>query len=186
MVGLGPIGLAAAQVRSARSSLLPQINTQVGYTKTIRSVFQGAGFEIPDSLRFEPDSLAALAERVAYLERNTPNAAFGALGSLFGNLPFGRENAWLAAADRVIIPQQCEFLATRGLTLLLKTLENKVGALRDRLRTGARRWHTALGTARELSAPELNGVIASIAHLAYHLGAIRQMNPTLRGPKAND
>jgi chromosome partitioning protein len=31
----------------------------------------------------------------------------------------------LAAADRVIIPMQCEFLATRGLTLLLKTL-NKV------------------------------------------------------------
>ncbi len=29
----------------------------------------------------------------------------------------------LAASDRVIIPQQCEYLATRGLTLLLKTLE---------------------------------------------------------------
>ena len=92
------VRVASAQVRSARSSLLPQINTQVGYTKTIRSVFQGAGFEIPDSLRFEPDSMAALAERVGYLERNTPNAAFGALGSLFGNLPFGRENAWMAAA----------------------------------------------------------------------------------------
>lgn len=31
----------------------------------------------------------------------------------------------LAAADRVIIPLQCEFLATRGLTLLMRTL-NKV------------------------------------------------------------
>lgn len=29
----------------------------------------------------------------------------------------------LAASDQVIIPLQCEFLATRGLTLLLKTLE---------------------------------------------------------------
>lgn len=92
------VRVASAQVRSARSSLLPQVNTQVGYTKTLRSVFQGAGFEIPDSLRFEPDSTAALAERIAYLERNTPNAAFGALGSLFGNLPFGRENAWMATA----------------------------------------------------------------------------------------
>ncbi|HEX6135456.1 MAG TPA: TolC family protein [Longimicrobiales bacterium] len=92
------VELASAQVRTARSSLLPQVNTQLGYTKTIRSVFQGAGFEIPDSLRFEPDSLASLAERISYLERNTPNAAFGALGSLFGNLPFGRENAWTAAA----------------------------------------------------------------------------------------
>jgi outer membrane protein TolC len=92
------VRVASAQVRSARSSLLPQINTQIGYTKTLRSVFQGAGFEVPDSLRFEPDSLASLAERIGYLERNTPNAAFGALGSLFGNLPFGRENAWTAAA----------------------------------------------------------------------------------------
>ena len=29
----------------------------------------------------------------------------------------------LAAADRVLIPLQCEYLATRGLTLLLQTLE---------------------------------------------------------------
>ena len=92
------VRVASAQVRTARSSLLPQINTQVGYTKTLRSVFQDAGFEVPDSLRFEPDSMASLAERIAYLERNTPNAAFGALGSMFGNLPFGRENAWTAAA----------------------------------------------------------------------------------------
>jgi outer membrane protein len=92
------VRVATAQVRTARSSLLPQINTQVGYTRTLRSVFQGTGFEIPDSLRFEPDSMAALAERIAYLERNTPNAALSALGDLFGNLPFGREHAWLAAA----------------------------------------------------------------------------------------
>ncbi|HEX6308491.1 MAG TPA: TolC family protein [Longimicrobiales bacterium] len=93
------VELASAQVRTARSSLLPQVNTQLGYTKTLRSVFQGAGFEIPDSLRFEPDSTVSVAERISYLERNTPNAAFGALGSLFGNLPFGRENAWTAAAS---------------------------------------------------------------------------------------
>ncbi|HEX2166688.1 MAG TPA: TolC family protein [Longimicrobiales bacterium] len=89
---------ASAQVRTARSSLLPQVNTQVGYTKTLRSVFQGADIEIPDSLRFEPDSTASLQERIAYLERNTPNAAMGALGGLFSDLPFGRENAWTAAA----------------------------------------------------------------------------------------
>jgi hypothetical protein len=29
---------------------------------------------------------------------------------------------------------------------------------------------------------ELNGMIGSIAHLAYHLGAIRQIDYTLRGP----
>ncbi|HSJ08877.1 MAG TPA: TolC family protein [Longimicrobiales bacterium] len=94
----GQVEVAAAQVRTARSSLLPQVNTQLAYTKTLRSVFQGAGFEIPDSLRFEPDSMASFAERIRYLEENTPNAALGALGGLFSNLPFGRENAWTALA----------------------------------------------------------------------------------------
>jgi len=37
----------------------------------------------------------------------------------------------LAAADQVIIPLQCEFLATRGLTLLLRTL-NKIQARLNR------------------------------------------------------
>jgi len=40
----------------------------------------------------------------------------------------------LAASDRVIIPQQCEFLATRGLTLLLKTLEKVKARLNRNLR----------------------------------------------------
>lgn len=33
---------------------------------------------------------------------------------------------------------------------------------------------------------ELNGVIASIAHLAYHVGAIRQIDLSAKGPSAND
>ena len=56
--------------------------------------------------------------------------------------------------------------------------------LRDQLRDEVRRWHSALGTPRDLSATELNGVIASVAHLAYHLGAIRQIDRAIGGPKA--
>lgn len=40
----------------------------------------------------------------------------------------------LAAADRVIIPLQCEYLATRGLALLLKTLERVQARLNRELR----------------------------------------------------
>jgi chromosome partitioning protein len=40
----------------------------------------------------------------------------------------------LAAADRVIIPLQCEFLATRGLTLLLRTLQKIQARLNRDLR----------------------------------------------------
>jgi len=89
---------ASAQARSARSALLPQISTSLLYTKTLRSVFQDVGFTLPDSMRFEPDSLASVGDRLRYLEQKTPNAAFGALGSLFSNMPFGRENAWTMAA----------------------------------------------------------------------------------------
>jgi hypothetical protein len=59
-------------------------------------------------------------------------------------------------------------------------------ALRDALRDEAHRWLAALGTPREVNRIELNGVVGSIAHLAYHLGAIRQIDRTARGPAADE
>ena len=56
--------------------------------------------------------------------------------------------------------------------------------LREQLRSEVRRWHRALGIPRQLSGMELNGVIGSVAHLAYHLGAIRQIDRSTRGPAA--
>jgi len=44
-------------------------------------------------------------------------------------------------------------------------------------------WLRALGTARSVTDDELSGMIGSIAHLAYHLGAIRQIAKPARGPK---
>jgi len=54
--------------------------------------------------------------------------------------------------------------------------------LRNDLATEARRWLDALRAPRDVSRIELNGVVGSIAHLAYHLGAIRQINRAARGP----
>ena len=54
--------------------------------------------------------------------------------------------------------------------------------LRADLRDEARRWHEALGKAREVGDLEMKGIIGSIAHLAYHLGAIRQINQVTAGP----
>ncbi len=90
------LGLAQAQVTSARSAAFPQLNLNLGYTRTLASAFDtgGEAIEIPDSMRFNPDPTAPLEERVAYLENNAEKAAFGGLGSLFGNLPFGQENAY--------------------------------------------------------------------------------------------
>ena len=57
-------------------------------------------------------------------------------------------------------------------------------ALRARLGDAVRRWHQEIERPREMSVLELNGVIASIPHLAYHLGAIRQIDRSIQGPKA--
>jgi hypothetical protein len=55
--------------------------------------------------------------------------------------------------------------------------------IRDGLRAEARSWLAALKTPRDASPVEVAGMIGSIAHLAYHLGAIRQINVHARGPK---
>jgi outer membrane protein len=91
------VEIAESQVREARAGALPQVSANVGYTRTFASSFSsGEGFTLPDSLRFSPDSTAPLAERVRYLEQNAPLAGLGGLGSLFGDLPFGQANAYVA------------------------------------------------------------------------------------------
>ena len=55
--------------------------------------------------------------------------------------------------------------------------------IRNGLRDEAVRWLMALGAPRDVSQIELTGLIASVAHLAYHLGAIRQIAKDARGPR---
>ncbi|HET9467937.1 MAG TPA: hypothetical protein VFO48_05980 [Vicinamibacterales bacterium] len=50
------------------------------------------------------------------------------------------------------------------------------------LRAEATRWLGVVSQPREVNEIELRGMIGSIAHLAYHLGAIRQINQLARGP----
>jgi hypothetical protein len=57
-------------------------------------------------------------------------------------------------------------------------------ALRQALATEAHRWLETLRLPRDYSEMELKGVIASIGHLAYHLGATRQIDRSIRGPAA--
>jgi hypothetical protein len=55
--------------------------------------------------------------------------------------------------------------------------------IRNGLRDEAHRWLQALSSPGDVTDVELSGMIGSIAHLAYHLGAIRQINKPARGPK---
>jgi hypothetical protein len=51
------------------------------------------------------------------------------------------------------------------------------------LRAESQRWLSALKSPRDIAPIELAGMIGSIGHLAYHLGAIRQISKDTRGPK---
>src|SRR5690625_3558501 len=94
------VDVAESQVGSARSAALPQIDANLGYTRTFRSMFDtGASVEIPDSLRFSPDPNLPLADRVRYLEEMAPLAGLGGMGALFGDLPFGQKNTYAATVS---------------------------------------------------------------------------------------
>ena len=60
--------------------------------------------------------------------------------------------------------------------------ESEWEGLRIQLRDQAARWLVVLRTPREVQDVELSGMIGSIAHLAYHVGAIRQISANARGP----
>jgi hypothetical protein len=64
--------------------------------------------------------------------------------------------------------------------------ENEWKQLRAALREETHWWLDTLGTARDLDETQLTYMMASIAHLAYHLGAIRQMDRVIRGPSAEE
>jgi len=54
--------------------------------------------------------------------------------------------------------------------------------IRNGLRDEAHRWQRVLDSPRDVTDIELTGMMASIVHLAYHLGAIRQIDKQSRGP----
>ena len=55
--------------------------------------------------------------------------------------------------------------------------------IRTGLRGETQRWHQHLATPREVDQVAATGLISSIAHFAYHMGAIRQSSKTARGPR---
>jgi len=55
--------------------------------------------------------------------------------------------------------------------------------IRDGLRAEIDAWLKVLGSPREVAGIEFSGMVASIAHLAYHVGAMRQIAKAARGPK---
>lgn len=63
-----------------------------------------------------------------------------------------------------------------------KEWQDRLKALEDELDA----WRVAMQKLRPLNEMEQNGVVGIVVHLAYHVGAIRQIHRGLRGPSANE
>lgn len=59
-------------------------------------------------------------------------------------------------------------------------------ALLDDVRREAAAWAQALATKQDVGPVEAGWLAGSVAHVAYHLGAIRQIDRAARGPSAED
>jgi hypothetical protein len=55
--------------------------------------------------------------------------------------------------------------------------------IRNGLGNETKRFLRTLKSPRDVTELEISGMVASVAHVAYHLGAIRQINKDARGPK---
>lgn len=84
----------------------------------------------------------------------------------------GEPNPWADA----------DWTASWGRTMVS---DEEWAALRRRLKEVSRDYLETLRTPRELPEIARNGMIAGVAHLAYHLGAMRQIDPALKGPPAD-
>jgi hypothetical protein len=68
----------------------------------------------------------------------------------------------------------------------LRVSDQEWADLREQLGTEAHRWLDTVSRPRPLGDVELTGMIASVVHLAYHVGAVRQIDRSTRGPAAQD
>ncbi|HET7226653.1 MAG TPA: hypothetical protein VFK69_13175 [Candidatus Eisenbacteria bacterium] len=85
-----------------------------------------------------------------------------------GTLPPANEMDWTASWRKTVVS------------------EPQWRVLRDELRRESDAWAQALRTPREASEIEAGWMAGSVAHLAYHMGAIRQIDRAARGPTAED
>ena len=115
------------------------------------------------------------AEGASHSVNGGATIAAHALHLTFG---LGLMNAWMRGDKNAFDnPKWDEAWKTKSVD------EARWSVIRTQLRGEAKRWGEALKMDKELSPMDMAGVIASIVHLGYHMGAIRQIDKSTRGPK---
>ena len=161
---------AAGPVHSALSSIL-------------RELLEGSAEDAGWVLNQRDPGLLRSLDRLTAAAASAVAAQGGAsIAAHVDHLHYGLTlmNRWLKGEDPFAAANYSESWRRGTVT------EEQWRALRDRLRSESRRWLEAVQQPRRLSVSELTGVAASIVHLAYHLGALRQIDRNIRGPRAAD
>lgn len=130
----------------------------------------------------DPGLLASL-EPLSAAQASSAHAGGASIAAHVDHVRYGLAllNRWLAGAEAPWV----------GADWTASWKKNAVSdaewrALRDELRRELTTWVAAMRTPRELNERALGWLMGSIAHLGYHLGAIRQIDRAARGPSAED
>lgn len=167
--------------QAAATAVSSELNEAV--TRLFRELVHGTA---PDScwvLNPKDHGLLASLDRISAASASAPAPAGGAsIAAHVDHLRYGLEllNRWAQGEDPF---SSADYSASWKRA----TVDEPAWAsLRAALRKEVDQWSRVIEQPRPLSAFELTGVLASVVHLAYHLGAIRQIDPTLKGPAASD
>lgn len=158
------------------SDILPTLFSEI--------VFGSPDPETPTFMLNRGDlGLLASLDHISALDASTTATGGGSIAAHAEHLRYGLTilNRWFAGEEAP--------WATADWTLAWKkptVTDAEWQTLRADLRREAEAWLAALGESREIGNAAAKWVTGSIAHTAYHLGAIRQIDRATRGPTAED
>jgi hypothetical protein len=143
---------------------------------------EGSADEAAWILNPQDPGLLRVLDRLTAADASTQHATGSSIASHVDHLRYGLHllNQWSGGQDPFTTTDYAASWRRGTVT------DEEWREIRHQLRDEAAQWNQSLRRPRALTGPELTGMLASIAHLAYHLGAIRQMAPASRGPQAPD
>ena len=128
--------------------------------------------------------LLASLDRLSATAASAPPPGGGApIAAHVDHLRYGLALLNRLAAGAPVLAHEVDFTASWSNTA---ETDAEWRSLREGFRREAAAWADVLGATREVSELEARWIAASVAHVAYHLGAIRQIDRAARGPTAED
>lgn len=160
----------------------PDVNTR-DVSRTLHALFtelvDGAATDGAYVLNRGDVGLLRSLEKLDAAAASRPNATGSSIAAHVDHVRYGLSllNRWAAGEDPW---SDADWTASwRNTVVSDAEWKQLLAALHDEAST----WARALAEPRDVNETELSGIVASIVHLAYHLGAIRQMNSLTPGPK---